>query len=466
VIASATASTCGSAQSRTEDVAPRLEPGGYLVAIDTPTRTYLDYVKLDHPGPVHPSVNGWPLLARWEHQQTALAVRSIRFVPGQTLSALEIQSLLPITAPAERSLDITAAPFSASPSPSDSTRSIQAALDAAQSMATAGHPVDVVVPPARFDHSGPLLVGANVHLRGAGGELHATNADTSAVRLVGDGSAALFLKVTSTATSRSTSYRASGIWVGPESPHGNFVHDTLVIGNEIFQSENAHVIAEAEVGGIWAFNYAHGGYADFFHHTSASSECQVVGNRASGTSTRGDDFYAFVGYAKDGDPVNHCACLANWGREGPARGVSAVGAAFLDIRGNDLARTQAAGIYVARERSYNTYGSFDVTIAGNRVAEANLGLTHDGLLAYADEPTDRIPSRSFAMVPNAVRNLFVLQNSFVDISPGKGNGFGIEIRASASHGTVMDNAVQNPNGPGIVVLGDGFTVSGNTTSAK
>ena len=58
---------------------------------------------------------------------------------------------------------------------------------------------------------------------------------------------------------------------------------------------------------------------------------QVVGNRASntpeeptGTPTRGDDLFAFVGYASDGDPVHHCTAIGNWGRHGHARGLSAV----------------------------------------------------------------------------------------------------------------------------------------------
>jgi len=55
---------------------------------------------------------------------------------------------------------------------------------------------------------------------------------------------------------------------------------------------------------------------------------QVVANRASGPGNRGDDLYAFVGYATDGDPVHHCAAVGNWGRHGAARGISSVGGEF------------------------------------------------------------------------------------------------------------------------------------------
>lgn len=68
-----------------------------------------------------------------------------------------------------------------------------------------------------------------------------------------------------------------------------------------------------------------------FHRSIQLSVHQVVANRASntpdpstGTPLRGDDFFAFVGYASDGDPVHHCTAIGNWGRHGHARGLSAV----------------------------------------------------------------------------------------------------------------------------------------------
>ena len=132
------------------------------------------------------------------------------------------------------------------------------------------------------------------------------------------------------------------------------MHDALVIGTEVAQSASAHFFALAEEGGLWAFNYAHDGYADTFHHTGGSRFCQVVGNRAQTSADRGDDFYAFVGYQADGDAVHHCSCIANWGRDGHARGLSAVGAGFIAFAHNDIDRTQWAGIYLAREKTRTT----------------------------------------------------------------------------------------------------------------
>jgi hypothetical protein len=438
------------------------QDGDYLVALATPTRTYLDSVHLLAGTTWRVDVNGMPAMAQWENEADVTAVRIQLFSPGDVLTPAQILALLPITAPASRSLDVTAAPYRAAPSPADATAAIQSALTDASTMADAAHPVDVVIPSGTFDYDAVLEVGANVRLRGSGGTLHATDATVSAVHLGGDRSGALFLTITSPATSRATTPDSGGIWVGPRTASGAVVHDTLVVGNEIDGVAGAHVFAIQENGGLWAFNYAHDGYADTFHHTGQSSYCQVVGNRAQTAATRGDDLYAFVGYAGDGDPVHHCTCIANWGRDGAARGLSAVGGGFISFSGNDIARTQWAGIYVARESSYQTYGSFDVSVFGNHVADANLGGSHDGFLAYADDATESASSKTFGSVSNMIRNLVVNGNAFTDTSAGVGNGFGIEVRSSVDTGQVIDNTVTHAKAPGIVVAGTGFTVSSNT----
>jgi hypothetical protein len=441
-------------------------PGWHLVAIDTPTRTYLDYVQVPANGTWRPEVNGWPQLAQWENQTTAKAIRFLAFVPGDAPSLSAIMALLPITAPAHQTLDITAAPYGAKVSPADATASIQAALAAAAKMATAKAPVDVIVPAGTYEYGAVLSVGANVRLRGKGGVLQATDQANGAVHLMGDGGGALFLTIKSSGSVRGSTMGAAGIWVGPSDASGAVVHNTLVVGNEVIQPSGAHVFAIAEEGGIWAFNYAHDGFADTFHHTGGSSFCQVVGNRASESAARGDDFYAFVGYVSDGDPVHHCSCIANWGSDGPSRGLAAVGAGYIDFQDNVIARTQHAGIYVAREDSYNTFGSFSVLAVRDHVTAANLSGSHDGLLAFADDPTATNPSHTFGSVPNPVRNLTVEDCSFIDTAPGVGNGYGIEVRSSCETGSVTGNTVINGTAPGIVVTGTMFAVSGNTYSTQ
>ncbi len=240
------------------------------------------------------------------------------------------------------------------------------------------------------------------------------------------------------------------------------MHDALVVGNEVAQPASAHVFAQAEEGGLWAFNYAHDGYADTFHHTGGSRYCQVVANRAQTQAGRGDDLYAFVSYQGDGDVVHHCACIANWGRDGAARGLSVVGGAFVALDHNDVDRTQWAGVYLAQETSYQTYGVSDVSVTNNTIAHANLYGSHDGLLAYSDTPSGSHASASLGTVSSRVQRVTITGNTFSNTAAAMGNGFGIEIRSSVDTGTVTGNTLTANQPPQLVVNGTNFTTSGNT----
>lgn len=442
-------------------------PGYNLVAIDTPLRTYLDYVDVPASGEWTPETDGWPILAQWENQTTRTGLRFQTFTPGDVLTPAEIIALLPVVAVSSHTLDITAAPYNAAVAPADATSAINAALQGAGSMATQAAPVDVLVPAGTFDYAGVLVVPHDVRLRrwpeDSGGTLVATSSTDSAVHLTGDRSGALFLVLTSPSSSaRVGTPWSSSIWVGAGDNIVTSVTGTLVVGNDVSMSASAHVIGLAEHGGLWAFNYAHDGYADTFHHTSGSSFCQVIGNRAQESATRGDDFYPFVGYAADGNPVHHCTCIANWARSGPARGLAAVGAGFISFQNNDIAGTQAAGIYLAQEDGYATYGTFDIRVLGNTIARANLGSSHDGLLAYADSPAGSDPSTTFGTVPHQIQRLTIQDNSISDTAAGVGNGHGIEIRSSVDTGDVSGNTLTHNQAPQLVVNGTHFTQSNNT----
>jgi hypothetical protein len=123
-------------------------------------------------------------------------------------------------------------------------------------------------------------------------------------------------------------------------------------------------------------------------------------------------------------------------------------------------------VYVAREHSYDTYGSFDIVVADNRIAYATLGGSHAGLLAYADAPDETSPSRSFGEVPNAVRQLTVKDNVFEDVAAARGGGQGIAVRSSCIGGEVVGNVVARARPPGVAVAGSGFVVSANVVDSR
>jgi len=440
-------------------------PGWNLVAIDTARRMYLDYVDVPSSGVWTPEDDRFPALMVWENQATYSALRFQPYLPGDVLTPVEIMALLPAARRAARSISITDAPYNAEPAPADASAAMQAALDAAAALAQPGAPVDVLVPTGTFNYATVLRVGADVRLRrfpeDSGGTLRATNPASSAIHLAGDRSGALFLVVNFGATTRLSTAQASGIWIGGDNASSPFVHDALVVGNDIAQSASAHVFGFAEEGAIWAFNFAHDGYADTFHHTGASRYCQVVGNRARTSASRGDDLFAFVSYQVDRDVVHHCTCIANWGRDGAARGVSVVGGGFIQLDHNDVDRTQWAGVYLAQENSYQTYGVFDVSVSRNAIRHANLAGSHDGLLAYADAPDENHDATSIGSVSNRIRRILVRDNTFSDTAAGVGNGFGIEIRSSVDTGEVTGNVLTGNTPPQLVVNGTNFTTSAN-----
>jgi hypothetical protein len=433
-----------------------------LLAIDTPQRTYLDVRPVPELGPGWQPQDGWPTLAQWEGAQDATAVRWIApFTPGDVLSAPALAALLPAAAQG-LTVDATAPPCSARPAPADATAALACALSAAGTLAESSNAdVDALVPAGEYFFSAVLDVPARVRLRGAGAgrtTLSAMSPGASAVHLAGNRSGALFLTVASpNAASRLTTPQACGVWVGPETPGSGGVHDTLVVGVEVVGVAAAHFFAIDEHGGVWAGNYAHDGWADAYHHTGGSSWGQVVANRASGPGTRGDDLFAHIGYANDGDPVHHVATIGNFGRHGFGRGLAVVGAGFIALQRNDVAFVRCAGIYLAQEDGYQTFGSFDLLVLDNVIAHANLNLSHSGLLAFADSPAAANPSRTFGPVPHRVTRVAILRNGITDTASGIGGGHGIEVRSSVDTGAAAANLLEGNVAPQMVCQGANFT---------
>ena len=273
--------TATTTNHRTADVDEIGAPMWQVVAVDTPKRTYLDVVRVSPRGRAwSPELDGWPMLAQWENVSEYSGIRTLRFKldGGLAPSAQQITQLLPKTA-LGRNMSIATAPgCSTKPDPYDAGAQIQCALDAAAREANPHSPVNVMVPPGNWTFSKVLVVPADVRLVGApGSTLSALDPAHAAVNLAGNRSGALFLTLTSpNAVERLSTPQACGLWVGAASSRTQQrTLDTLLIGNEVIGSAAAHVFAMGEHGGTWAFNFAHDGFADTFHHTGLSSYCQV-----------------------------------------------------------------------------------------------------------------------------------------------------------------------------------------------
>ena len=96
------------------------------------------------------------------------------------------------------------------------------------------------------------------------------------------------------------------------------------------------------------------------------------------------------------------------------------------------------------------------------IAHANLNGSHDGLLAYAGDPTGAHASATFGNLSSKVERLTIRGNTLNDTSAGVGNGFGVEIRASVDTGDISGNTLSRNKAPQLVVNGTAFTTSANT----
>jgi hypothetical protein len=141
------------------------------------------------------------------------------------------------------------------------------------------------------------------------------------------------------------------------------------------------------------------------------------------------------------------------------------GAGFIEFARNDIAWTNWAGIYLAQESSYQTYGSFDLHVVGNTIRYANLIGSHDGMLAYSSKPALSNRSLTFGEVPSRVERVTIENNTVALTAKGIGNGFGIEIRASVDQGQVLGNAFHGNRSPQLVCAGTHFTCQ-NEQSAQ
>lgn len=134
----------------------------------------------------------------------------------------------------------------------------------------------------------------------------------------------------------------------------------------------------------------------------------------------------------------------------------AQGAGFIEFARNDIAWTNWAGVYLAQESSYKTYGSFDLRVLENTIRHANLIGSHDGMLVYSSDPELSNRSLTFGEVPNRVERVTIENNTVAFTAKGIGNGFGIEIRASVDNGQVLDNALRGNRPPQLVCAATHF----------
>ena len=276
----------------------------------------------------------------------------------------------------------------------DDTAMIQAALDG---LAPGQW---LVFPPGVYQHHGRLTVRRHgTVMWSEGATLHATNPRDQAVMLAADGVGIYNFTLTAVTDVRVHAPWQARIAVFDRVERVAPLRDVVIRGNRIINAgapgtPTANSAASAGIfvyradGFLVADNEVRRSLSDGIHITAGSRNGRVLYNTVRET---GDDMIAMVSYLFTGDWVNEdTARLAAtfaaerdqqlvrnvlvahndvagqyWGR-----GISVVGGADITIRSNRIARTAvAAGVLVAREASYSTWGVDNVRVDDNVISQ-------------------------------------------------------------------------------------------------
>ena len=271
----------------------------------------------------------------------------------------------------------------------DHTDSIQRALD---SLAPGQW---LVFPPGRYVHSKSLHMRvANTVMWGDGVTLHASNPSDQAIWIEADGASVYKFTMTAITNTRRTTPWESRIAVFGGTNPPRLLTGNVVRGNRILwggdpgtplqnSASSAGIFIYHATGFLVAENMVSRTLADGIHVTSGSSYGRIINNYVKET---GDDMIAVVSYI--GDPSTPASAIASnfdarkardmnhhitisgnmvagqyWGR-----GISVVGGENVTIENNSIDRTtHAAGVYLARETSYLTFGVHNILVRNNTI---------------------------------------------------------------------------------------------------
>jgi parallel beta-helix repeat protein len=281
----------------------------------------------------------------------------------------------------------------------DQADALQAAFDALQPGQR------LVLAPGRYAVSRSLTVSkADVVISGYGATLVATNPADQTIVMSGSGSTLVGVTLVGTGTTRLTTVESTKVEVTGAG--------VQVLGVTILGGASAGIFVYGGRNVAIVGNTVQATLADGIHTTHGSTNVLVRGNTVKDT---GDDLIAVVSYQADGSLSANVLIDGNtvsgnyWGR-----GISVVGGRSVTISNNSVHGVQkAAGILVAQEDSWKTYGVSDVVIENNVVGaiqdgtNANNGLqptqqaaieldTWSGTVSYVVVKGNRVSGSGYA----------------------------------------------------------------------
>jgi parallel beta-helix repeat protein len=284
-----------------------------------------------------------------------------------------------------------------------------------------------------------VLDGLTAYGDGPGSVLSASNPASSALILRGAGPALRDLKVTSpNSVARSQAYIRANVQVDGAS---SFVVERLTI---VEAEQNGIIVHHQANGGTIRNNTVSQTLADAIHITDASRDVVVTNNTVRNA---GDDLIAVVSYLKDPAPCRNITIAGNdVSGQTNGRGISNVGGEFVTIQGNTISDTHGAGILVASDGDYGTYGPVGTQVLDNVVDTTDLGNIHHAGIQIFGQPGNL--AQNTLVKGNVVRNTMYR---------------GIYIGPDSKGTTVKDNTLQKIGKQGIYASGAvDLTVIGNT----
>ncbi|MGD9751173.1 MAG: glycosyl hydrolase family 28-related protein [Acidimicrobiia bacterium] len=282
----------------------------------------------------------------------------------------------------------------------DDTAALQAAFDAAP-------------PGARIElPSGVYVQSELLYLRGVGvtltgppdAEIRAVRADRQAIVIQGNGNAIERIKLSSTATERRVALEDHRILLD-EGSVGTRVEQVHVDGGSA-----AGILAHGASDYVIRGNLVENTKADGIHNTYGSTRGLVEHNVVRNS---GDDCYAVVSYRRDDALTTDVIIQDNVCEDSHARGISVVGGQDVAIARNTVTLTRAAGIYLASEDSFDTYGTQRIRVIDNTITNANHdpALQHAAIFMYARAGTAAAASGEVAL---QVQDVLVDNNRIID----------------------------------------------------
>lgn len=309
----------------------------------------------------------------------------------------------------------------------DDTTALQDTFDAAEGKTVYLDPVK------SYRHTAVLRISVDAAVVTGGGTLLATAEETSAVWVSGDHVTLqnITLKMQST-TQRWMEYEKMKLRISGD----NFTGNNVII--------DGSAASGVFIGG-GARNFTLNRFrvtdtrADGIHCTEAVRDGAIIACYCENT---GDDSFAVVSYEADGARCANIVNIGSYAKNSNARGFTVVGGENIRYYNGKVDTTVAAGLYIACEPSYVTYGVDDVVFDGFEVKNANTDApttNHGAVFLYNGR------SASYVLNNITLRNI-----TLADTTTAAGWQVGLLVDVNGADNirdVVLDNIALTGTGP-------------------